>query len=229
MKIAVIILAIVAVVVGVMFFNARQTADQRQQQLDSTVAQLTTVSNELTVARTETTVALGKVEEGTKHIAGLEQSVQSATAQKAEAEKQAQALKEQLTATQHNLEEEKARLAVVEGERNKLQEKLGTVTTQLTEVEKKLAGLEQTHKGTEAELEALRQQKVALEQERDSLNRKLNDLEVLKAQIRTLRKEQWEQKIAEWRRRDEEAAAGGNQGVLLSDGEWKTAPFAAQP
>jgi hypothetical protein len=65
--------------------------------------------------------------------------------------------------------------------------------------------------------------------ERASLERQLNDLDALKSQIRVVKRRLWEKRIAEWKRQDEEAAARGNNGMLMKNGQWQTSPAPVKP
>ena len=74
----------------------------------------------------------------------------------------------------------------------------------------------------ESELAQMRERQRALEQERASLERQLNDLDTLRSQVRKVKTELWQEKIAAWRQRDADKGAGGNRGVLMQGGQWQT-------
>ena len=116
--------------------------------------------------------------------------------------------------------DEKAKVKVVEDERTQVTGKLVAVSNQLTTVRSQLTDLQKRHAGTEAELAALRTQETALESERNSLERRLNDLDELRAQIRVVKRRQWDEHIADWKKRDTDISLTGNKGVLMKDGQW---------
>ena len=58
----------------------------------------------------------------------------------------------------------------------------------------------------------------ALESERNSLERRINDLDELRVQIRVVKRRQWEEHIADWRKRDTDIGLTGNKGVLMKLG-----------
>ena len=108
----------------------------------------------------------------------------------------------------------------MEDERTQVTGKLTTVSNQLVNVRSQLTDLQKRHAGTEAELAALLMKETALESERNSLERRINDLDELRVQIRVVKRRQWEEHIADWRKRDTDIGLTGNKGVLMKDGQW---------
>jgi chromosome segregation ATPase len=232
MKIAVIILAIVLVVVGLIALNSHH---QAQEQLARAHEQIVAQSNEVAVAQGQTETAQAEaagvktqLQSQAVHVTTLEKSVQTLTAEKTAAQQEAQQFKTRADTLQSNLVAEGAKLASAETEKTRLLGQLGGVSNQLVVVGKQLGDLEKSHAATAAELQALRDQQEALEMEKKSLVRQLNDLDALKAQIRLVRQERWKERIADWKRSDEAGSASGNHGLLFKLGQWQTASPAAQ-
>ena len=141
-------------------------------------------------------------------------------AEKTRSDDRARELQERLAAVEHDLQDERNKVTDVETQKQEVQAQLSTVSNQLVSVRQQLTGLQRTHKATEAELSALRDREAALVLEKTSLERQLNDLDALKNQIRLVKRHIREQKITEWKRQDEIAAAKGNNGLLLKNGQW---------
>ena len=209
MKIVVAVLIVALAVLGAMYY---QQGQDLRKQLDAAREQARTAEAEVATVKTQTA---GRVAE-------LEQSVTAIDAEKASSTTRVGELQQRLAAVERDLQDEKSKMTDLETQKAQVQTQLSTVSNQLQSVRQQLTSLEQTHQATEAELGALREREAALVLERASLERQLNDLDALKSQIRLVKRHLREQKIAEWKRQDELAAANGNNGLLLKNGQWLT-------
>lgn len=218
MRIVVIVLAIALVVFGVLYFQSDQARIQQSKVLQATQEQLISTSNQEVAVELEMATAK---KEMTARVTELEQSLTTVGNDKAKVEELAKELQGRITTVEKELTEEKARVKAVEEERTQVTGKLTTVSNQLATVRGQLSDLQKTHAATEAELAELRSKETALESERDSLERRLNDLDELRAQIRIVKRRQWEQHVRDWKKSDAESAAIGNHGVLMKDGQWQ--------
>ena len=218
MRIVVIVLAVALVVFGVLYFQSDQARIAQSRVLQSTQSQLTSISNQEVAVELEMAAAKKQM---AAHVAELEQSLTTVGNDKAKVEEQAKELQGRIATVEKELVDEKAHVKAVEEERTQVSDKLMTVSNQLATVRGQLSSLQKTHAGTEAELAALRTKEAALESERNSLERRLNDLDELRAQIRVVKRRLWDQHVADWKKSDADAAAKGNRGVLMKDGQWQ--------
>ena len=219
MKIAIVVLAVALAVLGILYFQQGQTAHQQLEALLVTSNKLVAAESEVAGVRSQ------MVAQGTQ----TEQKLAALGAEKGDVEERLKQVQQRIQTLQQDLDDEKTKVSSVETQRDKLQSQLGSVSNELVSVRAKLSEAERSQKATEAELDALRQRQAALELEKASLERQLNDLDSLKAQIRAVKRRLWEQRIAEWKRQDEEAAAKGNNGMLLRNGEWQTVGPTVKP
>ena len=154
------------------------------------------------------------------HVAELETSLTTLGNAKTIVEERAKELQSRIDTAEKELTDEKAKIKVVEDERTQATGKLTAVSNQLVTVRSQLTDLQKRHAGTEAELAALRMKETALESERNSLERRINDLDELHVQIRIVKRRQWEDHIADRKKRDADVGLTGNKGVLMKDGQW---------
>jgi chromosome segregation ATPase len=209
MKVVVILLAVGLLILGVLYFNESQNAKATHEQLVATSNQAVTTQLELASVKTQII----------KRVAELESTM---TTEKAKADEQIGRLQERVKVVEQDLQDEKSKLVAVEDDRTKVVQQLNTVSNQLLNVRQHYADLARTHTGTEIELSALREREETLEMEKASLERQLNDLDALKAQIRLVKRQLWEKRVAEWKRQDQEASAAGNKGMIFQRGQWQT-------
>ena len=228
MKITIILLAIAGLVLAGLLIHTQQTA---QTELAAAHAQLATTSNDLVVARTEVATVSTQLTNETARSASLEQKVQETQTANAQAEQklqqstqQLQALQKQLDSAKHAIMESEGKMSELDNRRQQLAVQLGAVSNQLVTVTQDLATARQTNTADDAQIKQLRQQQAALEMEKASLEWRLQDLDSLRGQIRLVKRELWDKKIAEWKQRDADAAAKGNHGLLLKNGVWTSAP-----
>jgi chromosome segregation ATPase len=206
-----IVAGVAVVVLGILFFNANRETRHR---LTLTQQQLTTASNDLASARNE--IAAVRTEMHSQ-VDRLQQSVTELTADKAQAKEQIETLSDALAGTRAELEN-------LTRDKQRLTAEIAAVSDQLALVERNLAELEKTHATTVNHLTAMREEYVVLTKQKAALEAKLSDLKALKAQIREVKREMHERKVAELKRLDRAEMAMGNRGFLMKDGEWMVTP-----
>jgi len=209
MKVLAILLAVGVLILGMLYFH-------ESQNIKTVREQLVTTSNQVVAAREETTTVK---KEMTGRVTELQSTIGT---EKAKADQQIGQLQERIKTVEQDLQDEKTKLASVEDQRGKVVEQLTTVSNQLFTVRQHYADLARTHTATEMELKAVSEREAALEMEKASLERQLNDLDALKTQIRLVKHRLWDERIAAWKRQDQEAAVGGNKGMIFQNGQWQT-------
>ena len=221
MKIIVIMVAIVAVVFGVLYFQSDQARIAQSKVLQSTQTQLGDRSNRVVAVEAEVADLTATKKQLTSRVAEVEQSLAALGTENTKVEDRVKELQGRIETVEKELADEKAKIKAVEDERAQVVDKLTTTAGQLVAVREQLADLQKKHTATEAELAAVRAQEVALEAERSLLEQRLHDLDELRAIIRADKRQKWEQHISEWKQIDAEAAARGNHGILMKDGKWQ--------
>ncbi len=220
MKIVVIVLAVALAVFGVLYFQSDQARIAQAKVLANTQEELVGASNQVVLVETAMAELTATKNQMAAHQAELETSLTTLGNDKAKIEARANELQSRIETVEKELTDEKAKVKVVEDERTQVTGKLTTVSNQLVNVRSQLTDLQKRHAGTEAELAALLMKETALESERNSLERRINDLDELRVQIRVVKRRQWEEHIADWRKRDTDIGLTGNKGVLMKDGQW---------
>ncbi|HUI06757.1 MAG TPA: hypothetical protein VL486_07100 [Verrucomicrobiae bacterium] len=180
---------------------------ETEQKLEQTQQQLAAATNEIAATRAELAEVKTKME---AQVSDLKQTVAKLSDEKADAVKKASVLQSELASTQQQFQRERADLTG----------KLKEVTDRLTEVDQKLADLEKTHATTVAHLQAMREEYVKLTNQKNALEAMLHDLRSLKEQIRIVKQDMYNQRVAERKRLDRAEYAMGNHGYLLKNGSW---------
>ena len=220
MKIVVIVLAVALVVFGVLYFQSDQARIAQSKVLKYTQDELIGASNQVVLVETAMAEVTAAKNQLATHVGELETSLTTLGNAKTIVEERAKELQSRIDTAEKELTDEKAKIKVVEDERTQATGKLTAVSNQLVTVRSQLTDLQKRHAGTEAELAALRMKETALESERNSLERRINDLDELHVQIRIVKRRQWEDHIADWKKRDADVGLTGNKGVLMKDGQW---------
>ena len=225
MKTAVVILAVVPVVLGALFLKQQQTGQYRlaatQEQLQVASNQLVATTGELVVLRAETRAQSQVITQWTEKVRLLDKDRGQLASQLQQVQEQSQALTHNLQVAEKAGEADKQRLADLQAEQAKLLTRGTALSSELASVKQQLARLEESNSAALADLKVLRQQKTALEMEKQSLEARLHDLDSLRAQIRLIKQEVWQARLAAYKRANAEGLAKGNRGELLHDGQWR--------
>jgi chromosome segregation ATPase len=190
---------------------------ETERKLEATQQELTITSNDLAAAHAETAQVRTQMQQ---KVGELEQNISKLTEENAQTEKQALSLKSELENTQRESQE---KIAQQETKIGGLEQDKQALAKQIVEIRQDLADLEKTHATTVAHLQAMREEFVRLTDAKATLEAKLNNLKALKEQIRMVKQDMHEKKVAEWKRIDRAESALGNHGYLLKNGSWVVA------
>lgn len=226
MKNAVVILAVGLVALGAFYFYHQQTA---REQLTAVRAQVVATSNLVVEAQKEVGAVKEQLVQQAGKTSALEKQVVTLGTEKARTEQQLQQARQEAAELQKKVAAEQDQITTMETEKQRLTGQLTTVNGRLATVQKELAELQETHRGTVKDIEALRDEKEALEMAKASLERRMNDLGALRDQIRYVKQQMWEQKVAEWKKAYAVLTAAGNKGFLFQQGQWRSVGKPAQP
>jgi chromosome segregation ATPase len=206
-KVVLILLAVAAMILGMLYYHEVRYANDLREEL-------AVASNQVVAAQEETVSVKSEM---TKRVGELESIVAGVKKRKAQAEARVGELLARITAVEQDLQEEKNRVMAAEDQRNKLASQLASVSNKLAKVgEPPLVS-----RPPERDMQTLREHTAKLETEKALLERELNDPEALRARLRMVKRRQWQQRIEQWKREDEEAWLNGNWGVLFQNGQWQ--------
>jgi chromosome segregation ATPase len=206
-KVAVILLAVAAMILGMLYYREFQHSQ-------SVSAELTAACNQVATAEAETASVKAQMAD---RVAELESTITGVKKEKAQVEARAGQLEERIKAVEQDLQDEKNRVLTAENQRNKLMIQLASVSNELAKVRVPVV---ESHE-TEAELRTCRERAAKLEFEKALVERELNDPEALQARLRVANRRLWEQRVERWKRQDREDWHKGNRGVLFKSGQWQ--------
>ncbi len=207
MRAAVVILSIAVVILGALYIHNVSHPQLRTLVVTNQVVAPVAPQGDVGDIKTQ-------LEKQTARVTELEQQVGTLEIERKKIE-------DQLNQSQRSVQEGQSRIADLEAARQNLANQLTTVSSQLAAVQDQLSALKRTNAANEEQIRALNQQKAALEQEKTSLEARLNNLDSLRAEVRRVKHELWEQRVAEWKRQDAALAAKGNHGFLMQNGTWR--------
>lgn len=218
MKPVIILLCGVTIVLGVVCIQQRRIA---RGELVAAEQQTQVVSNALEAAgadlatlKTRHDVLVGQLQQLQQQVATLAEAKAVAEAQRQQAQQQTEALGQELAAARKTAQNQAARLTALETEKEKLVAEAADIAEQLRSAKQQLAAQGVT---PAVEPRAIGDEQAGLELA--SLKARWNDLAALKAQLCAVSKRVRQERIAAWKRRDAEAAATGNRGILYRAGQ----------
>jgi hypothetical protein len=210
MRPVIILLGVLTIVLGVVCIQQRH-ADR--DHLSAAQEQARITSDTLRAAQIELTTFKSQM---VQQVTTLEGAVATAEQQRRQAQQQTETLKQELAAARKAAQEQKDQLTTLEQEKEKLVAESAAIAEQLRTAKQQLAAQEKAPPAAGGQPNTLSDQQVRLELA--SLKARWNNLAALQAQVRVVKKQLEEERIAK-----------GNRGILLHDGKWNTATPEAHP
>jgi chromosome segregation ATPase len=226
MKNVMLVLVIILLGIGVFYLFHRSPTSARPR---AATGPATTVSDQPGTVPPDSDAIGGQLAQAIVRADQLARRVENLTGEKTRVEQQLTQTRQEASELRQNLAAEKNRQATSDAEKELLAREMTSLNQRLETAQRRLAELQQTHRGTVEQLDSLRDEKNRLEMSQASLERRLNDLDALREQVRLVKRQAWDRKVAEWKKADAAASRAGNKGVLLQNGEWRTVHSTGQP